>query len=117
VARDIGIDRLLGGTQVKAVLEILAGSAVHYLPFPGAPFEHPAKLAGSPVARGFRRIVRSASEMSAVAAESGARSLQPAADQRLTWQSIGKERKAGRMARDAQKMRAVPLNFQLNLQL
>jgi hypothetical protein len=75
VARDIGIDRLLGGTQVKAVLEILAGSAVHYLPFPGAPFEHPAKLAGSPVARGFRRIVRSASEMSAVAAESGARSL------------------------------------------
>jgi hypothetical protein len=49
VARDIGIDRLLGGTQVKAVPEILAGSAVHYLPFPGAPFEHPAKLAGSPV--------------------------------------------------------------------
>ena len=75
MARDIGIDRLLGGTQVKAVPEILAGSAVHYLPFPGAPFEHPAKLAGSPVARGFRRIVRSASEMSAVAAESGARSL------------------------------------------
>ena len=48
VARDIGIDRLLGGTQVEEVLEILAGSAVRYLPFPGRPFEHPTKLAGSP---------------------------------------------------------------------
>jgi methylmalonyl-CoA mutase cobalamin-binding subunit len=48
VARDIGIDRLLGGTQVEQVLEILAGSAVRYLPFPGRPFEHPTKLAGSP---------------------------------------------------------------------
>ena len=48
VARDIGIDRLLGGTQVEEVLEVLAGSAVRYLPFPGQPFEHPTKLAGSP---------------------------------------------------------------------
>ena len=48
VARDIGIDRLLGGTQVEEVLEILAGSSVAYLPFPGKPFEHPTKLAGSP---------------------------------------------------------------------
>ena len=48
VARDIGIDVLLGGTQVEEVLEILAGSAVRYLPFPGQPFEHPTKLAGSP---------------------------------------------------------------------
>lgn len=47
VARDIGIDRLLGGTQVEEVLEILAGSKVQYLPFPGRPFEHPTKLAGS----------------------------------------------------------------------
>ncbi len=49
LARDIGVDRLLGGTQVKEVLEILAGSAVRYLPFPGRPFEHPTRLAGSPV--------------------------------------------------------------------
>ena len=48
VARDIGIDRLLGGTQVEEVLAILAGSAVRYLPFPGRPFEHPTKLAGTP---------------------------------------------------------------------
>ncbi len=48
VARDIGVDWLLGGTEVDEVLEILAGSAVRYLPFPGRPFEHPTKLAGSP---------------------------------------------------------------------
>jgi glycerate-2-kinase len=48
VARDIGVDRLLGGTQVEDVLAILAGSAVRYLPFPGRPFEHPTRLAGSP---------------------------------------------------------------------
>ena len=47
VARDIGVDRLLGGTQVDDVLAILAGSAVAYLPFPGRPFDHPTRLAGS----------------------------------------------------------------------
>jgi hypothetical protein len=47
VARDIGIDRLLGGTQVDEVLEILAGSAVQYHPFPGKPFGHPTKLGGN----------------------------------------------------------------------
>jgi hypothetical protein len=47
VARDIGVDRLLGGTQVEEVLAILAGSATSYLPFPGRPFDHPTKLAGS----------------------------------------------------------------------
>jgi hypothetical protein len=48
VAREIGVDRLLGGTQVEEVLAILAGSAVSYLPFPGRPFDHPTKLGGSP---------------------------------------------------------------------
>ena len=47
VARDLGVDRLLGGTQVEQVLEILAGSAVRYLPFPGRPFDHPTKLGGT----------------------------------------------------------------------
>jgi hypothetical protein len=47
VAREIGIDRLLGGTQVDEVLAILAGSAVQYLPFPGRPFDHPTKLGGT----------------------------------------------------------------------
>ncbi len=47
VARELGVDRLLGGTQVDEVLAILAGSSVQYLPFPGRPFGHPTKLAGS----------------------------------------------------------------------
>lgn len=47
LARELGVDRLLGGTQVEDVLAILAGSAVQYLPFPGKPFGHPTKLGGS----------------------------------------------------------------------
>ena len=47
VAREVGVDRLLGGTQVEEVLAILAGSAVQYLPFPGRPFDHPTKLGGT----------------------------------------------------------------------
>jgi hypothetical protein len=47
VARDIGVQRLLGGTQVDEVLEIVKGSATTYHPFPGKPFSHPTKLAGS----------------------------------------------------------------------
>jgi hypothetical protein len=47
IAREIGVDRLLGGTQVEEIQHILAGSGVQYLPFPGRPFDHPTKLAGS----------------------------------------------------------------------
>jgi hypothetical protein len=47
IARDIGVDRLLGGTQVDEVLAILKGSATTYHPFPGKPFSHPTKLAGT----------------------------------------------------------------------
>lgn len=47
VARDIGVQRLLGGTQVDEVLEIVKGSATTYHPFPGKPFSHPTKLGGS----------------------------------------------------------------------
>lgn len=47
VAADIGIDRLLGGTQVDEVLTILKGTQTQYLPFPGRPFDHPTKLGGS----------------------------------------------------------------------
>ncbi|HEY1549571.1 MAG TPA: hypothetical protein VGG28_17205 [Kofleriaceae bacterium] len=48
IARDIGVERLLGGTQVDEVLEIVAGSATTYHPFPGKPIGHPTKLGGSP---------------------------------------------------------------------
>jgi hypothetical protein len=47
VGRDIGIDYLLGGTQVVEILEILRGSSVRYCPFPGRPSGHPTKLGGS----------------------------------------------------------------------
>lgn len=47
LARDIGFDRLLGGTQIEPVMQILAGSSVQYLPFPGRPFGHPTKLGGT----------------------------------------------------------------------
>lgn len=59
VAREIGIDRLLGGTQVDEVLAILDGSPTRYLPFPGRPFDHPTKLAGTTadVERDCRRAV------------------------------------------------------------
>lgn len=46
-ARRIGVDCLLGGTQVKEILEIVAGTNIRYYPFPGTPFGHPTKLAGS----------------------------------------------------------------------
>jgi hypothetical protein len=46
VAAELGVDRLLGGTDVAAVQKILAGSATRYYPFPGFPRGHPTKLAG-----------------------------------------------------------------------
>lgn len=48
VAREIGVDRLLGGTDVARMMDILRGSAVAYYPFPGRPFSHPTKLGGAP---------------------------------------------------------------------
>lgn len=47
-AVEIGVDRLLGGTEVERTLEILAGSRVAYFPFPGRPEGHPTRLGGSP---------------------------------------------------------------------
>jgi hypothetical protein len=47
VGREIGVDWLLGGTQVDEVLAILRGSAVRYCPFPGRPVGHPTQLGGS----------------------------------------------------------------------
>jgi hypothetical protein len=49
IARDLGVDRLLGGTMVDETLEILAGSPTAYLPFPGRPAGHPTKLGGHPL--------------------------------------------------------------------
>ncbi len=42
----IGVDRLMGGTQVAETLAIIAGSGIEYLPFPGRPVGHPTELGG-----------------------------------------------------------------------
>ncbi len=47
MAVEIGVDRLLGGTQVAETLEILRGTAIAYYPFPGLPAGHPTILNGS----------------------------------------------------------------------
>jgi hypothetical protein len=44
--RDLGVDRILGGTNVEAAKEIL-GDLQGYFPFPGLPVGHPTKLGGS----------------------------------------------------------------------
>jgi hypothetical protein len=46
VAREIGVDRLLGGTDADAALQILQGSGTRYFPFPGFPSGHPTVLGG-----------------------------------------------------------------------
>jgi putative N-acetylmannosamine-6-phosphate epimerase len=48
VALEIGVDRLLGGTAVEKILDILEGSSVGYYPFPGIPVGHPTDLGGTP---------------------------------------------------------------------
>jgi hypothetical protein len=47
-AVEIGVDRLLGGTDVGEVLEILDGTGIGYYPFPGIPTGHPTRLGGGP---------------------------------------------------------------------
>ncbi len=48
VARELGVDRLLGGFEVAATMALLAGSGVAYYPFPGRPEGLPTRLHGSP---------------------------------------------------------------------
>jgi hypothetical protein len=47
-AVELGVQRLLGGTQVDAVLSVIRGSKTEYYPFPGFPLGHPTKLGGKP---------------------------------------------------------------------
>lgn len=48
VAAELGVDRLLGGTEVAETLRRLKGSAIAYFPFPGRPLGHPTRLGGTP---------------------------------------------------------------------
>ena len=47
-AVEIGVERLMGGTDADAVLEIVRRSGVRYYPFPGFPRGHPTVLDGGP---------------------------------------------------------------------
>ncbi len=47
-AVELGVDRLLGGTDVDGITAITAGSKTRYYPFPGFPKGHPTKLGGKP---------------------------------------------------------------------
>jgi hypothetical protein len=57
-AVEIGVDRLMGGTDAAAVLDIIKGTGIEYLPFPGRPAGHPTRLGGTPaeVERDCRRF-------------------------------------------------------------
>ncbi len=48
VARELGVDRLMGGTDAAGTLAVLKGSPTEYYPFPGRPLGHPTKLGGQP---------------------------------------------------------------------
>ena len=48
VAAELGVDRLLGGTDIEGMKRILQGSDIAYYPFPGFPVDHPTKLNGKP---------------------------------------------------------------------
>jgi hypothetical protein len=44
----LGVDCLLGGTEVDGILSLLRGSNTGYYPFPGIPSGHPTRLGGTP---------------------------------------------------------------------
>ena len=46
LAREIGVEAVLGGTEIEAGLAELAGSGISYFPFIGRPEGHPTRLGG-----------------------------------------------------------------------
>ena len=59
VASEIGVDRLLGGTDVDGIMKMLNGAKLAVYPFPGTPVGHPTRLGGTPeqVAEQCRRFL------------------------------------------------------------
>jgi len=57
----LGVDCLLGGTQIDRILPLLKGTGTGYYPFPGIPAGHPTKLGGTPerIAADTARMIRS----------------------------------------------------------
>ncbi|MEM7124612.1 MAG: hypothetical protein AAF563_25275 [Pseudomonadota bacterium] len=47
-AVDLGIDRLLGGSDITAINQVIDGTAIAYYPFAGFPTGHPTDLGGTP---------------------------------------------------------------------
>lgn len=47
IAVELGVDNLLGGTQIDATLDLICGSGIRYYPFPGSPVGHPTRLGGT----------------------------------------------------------------------
>ena len=47
LARELGVDWLMGGVHAEEALSILAESATRYLPFAGRPTGHPTRLGGT----------------------------------------------------------------------
>jgi len=60
VAREIGVDVVMGGTHVDEAAGLLAGSGLRYYPFPGRIIGHPSVLAGT-----VEEIAASAADLSA----------------------------------------------------
>ncbi len=60
VARDIGVDVVMGGTRADQALPLLAGSGIRYYPFPGHVVGHPSVLMGTPA-----EIAASAADLTA----------------------------------------------------
>ena len=48
VAATLGVDRLLGGTEIDAITPLISETDIDYFPFPGYPVDHPTKLKGGP---------------------------------------------------------------------
>ena len=48
VARQLGVDRVLGGGAAADVLAEIAGASIDYFPFVGRPQGHPTRLLGAP---------------------------------------------------------------------
>jgi hypothetical protein len=48
VGLKLGVDCLLGGTQVDRILPLLRSTGTGYYPFPGVPSGHPTRLGGTP---------------------------------------------------------------------
>ncbi|MER7001066.1 hypothetical protein [Streptomyces sp. NPDC000410] len=47
MAVDLGVDCLMGGTWATETLELVDGTGISYLPFPGTPTGHPTRLGGT----------------------------------------------------------------------